>query len=123
MEERVVYRSGMSEKMSKLLDGIEEGEIRRVRVSGLGLAFSGAREYGLLTISRPLRPAQSKLHSNEPTADEVKRMQRAFREAAAQHGRPVLLFKELSRETLQLGQGQHCAVRFAVYFGKQGRLL
>ncbi len=112
MESKPVYQTRVSEQMGALLNGIVSGEIRRTRVGALGLAFAGVNEQGLLTISRPFT-------QKPPTDKQIKWVQGAFRETAVLLQRPVLLFKELSRETVRLGKVRYHVVRFSVYFGEQ----
>lgn len=100
----------------ELLIDIEAGEVRRIRLErGLGLAYVGAGESGLLTLSR-------KLSEKVPSDEEVRVVKRDFTAAAERLDRPVLRYKELARETVQHGYDKHHVIRFRVFFGKQGRL-
>ena len=111
------YKTDLSNKMEGLLREAARGEIRRVKVAGrLGVAFAaGEGDRGLLTVSRSvlLKP---------PSESEIRRVLTAFREAGERLARPVLMFRELSREEVGWGDGRYHVVRFSVYFGEQGRL-
>ena len=101
---------------SELLIDIAVGEVRRIRLErGLGLAYAGSDDSGLLTLSR-------KLPEKAPSDDEVRIVKRDFTAAAGRLDRPVLRYKELARETVQHGCDKHHVIRFRVFFGKQGRL-
>lgn len=112
----VVYTSNLVQRIeSKLLIDITTGEVRRIRLErGLGLAYAGSGESGLLTLSR-------KLPEKASSDDEVRIVKRDFT-AAGRLDRPVLRYKELARETVQHGCDRHHVIRFRVFFGKQGRL-
>ena len=118
MTTTVDYESTLVQRIAcELLTNIAAGEVRRIRLQrGLGLAYAGSRESGLLTLSRKLPEAV-------PSDEEMRIVKRDFTAAAEQLDRPVLRYKELVRETVQHGRDRHHVIRFRVFFGKQGRLL
>ena len=115
-EPKPIYTTESSKLIFELIKHSEFGEIRRVRLpNGLGLALVvGDNDYGgILTISRVVA-------GNMPTDREMKRVLSELKEAFSGVGRPVLLFKKLFAEMSV--DGCYYVVRFAVYFGEQGRL-
>ena len=115
-EPEPTYTTPTDTAVATLLEQWNTGEIKRTRLPArLGLAFASSDDGGLLTISRSTE-------FNEPSGDEVRRVLESFRRAADGVGRHVLLFKEISREIVELEVGRYHVVRFSVYFGEQGRL-
>ena len=117
MTTTVDYENTLVQRITcDLLTDIAAGEVRRIRLErGLGLAYAGSDESGLLTLSRKLPEAA-------PSDEEVRIVQRDFTVAAGRLDRPVLRYKELVRETVQHGRDKHHVIRFRVFFGRQGRL-
>lgn len=118
MTKSVAYENTLVQRIAcELLTDITTGEVRRIRLQrGLGLAYAGSDESGLLTLSRKLPEAA-------PSDEEVRIVKRDFTAAAERVERSVLRYKELARETVQYGRDKHHVIRFRVFFGKQGRLL
>ncbi len=122
MKPKAIYKTALTHRIEKLLKN--DGVIRKTRLQrGLALAYAGDEEGGLLTISRPATSTGSGQTSDKPPSDkEIKIVVRDFKVAATAVFQPVLKFRELSRETVQQGQGQHHVIRLSVAFGQQGRL-
>lgn len=114
MEPKSIYKTALTQRIEKLLKN--DGAIRKTRLQrGLALAYAGNNESGLLTISRAVS-------SQPPSKKEIEIVKRDFKVAATAVSQPVLKFRELSRERIQVGRGQHHVIRLSVAFGQQGRL-
>ncbi len=111
----VRYGSKLAERIQKeILENIEPGEVRRLRLeSGLALAYTET-EQGLLLVSRE--------GAEWPSEKELAMVQEDFVTAAVQLNWPILNIREVERKVVQLRQ-QHYAVTLVVNYGKQERLL